>query len=361
MSQFLGFGSGVDGIATLSGTDAPIDSSCSGIAAAISLSATNASFAAGQLILIHQTQGTGFGQWEINRIASYVAGTITTAVPLAFTYVSGAQVLVLPQYSSVTVSGTYTVKPWDGAVGGIMAFLCSGLTNITGTITANGAISGVDTGGYVGGAPGTAGNGGTQGESGTAVGSVSSLANGSGGGGGNGGGNTGINGTANAGGGGNGSAGNAGGNGNGGAGGGTSGSADLVTMTFGGAGGGGAFADSIASDFGGNGGGIIFICSNRFTVSGAMRANGGHIQNVGGGDPGGGAGGSILIKTVTATLGSALITAIGGTAPSEGNGFGGSGRIRVEACTLTGTTNPSANESVGGHNFCSISGGIFSE
>ena len=72
MAQFYNFGNGSDGAATLSGTDAPVDSSCSGTSATTSLSATNGSFAANQVILIHQTRGSGVGQWEINIIQSYV-------------------------------------------------------------------------------------------------------------------------------------------------------------------------------------------------------------------------------------------------------------------------------------------------
>src|SRR3990167_8995569 len=130
MAQFLGFGSGGDGAATLSGTQAPVDASCSGSSGATSLSATNASFAANQLILVAQMRGTGVGGWEVNKIASYAAGTITTVLPLVNTYTdsgdSQAQVIVLPQYSSVTISGTFAVKAWDGNVGGIGCFLCNG-------------------------------------------------------------------------------------------------------------------------------------------------------------------------------------------------------------------------------------------
>lgn len=72
-----------------------IYSACSGTAGAYTLSATNASFAAGQEILIHQTQGTNAGQWERNTIQSYTAGTITLKNPLLGSYVSGAQVLAM--------------------------------------------------------------------------------------------------------------------------------------------------------------------------------------------------------------------------------------------------------------------------
>ncbi len=86
------------------------------------------------------------------------------------------------------------------------------------------------------------------------------------------------------------------------------------------------------------------------TVSGAITSNGnaGSAANVNHGGGGGGAGGSILIQANSATLGTTLVTATGGgTAPGTttagGGGGGGVGRIRVEASSLTGTTNPSAS------------------
>jgi hypothetical protein len=66
------YGDGSDGVLTISSntSEAPTDSSCSGSSGATSLSATNASFAADQIILIHQSRGTGVGQWELNVISS---------------------------------------------------------------------------------------------------------------------------------------------------------------------------------------------------------------------------------------------------------------------------------------------------
>ena len=63
--DFERFGDGSDGNLTISTntTDTPIDSSCSGTSGTKSLSATNTSFTAGQIILIHQTRGTGVGAW----------------------------------------------------------------------------------------------------------------------------------------------------------------------------------------------------------------------------------------------------------------------------------------------------------
>ncbi len=115
------FGDGSDGALTISvdTTDTPIDSACTGTTATTALSATNASFAAGQIVLIHQSQGTGAGTWQRNKIASYTAGTITLESALNATYGTGAQVLVLKQYTNVTVTSgkTWTAKDWNGTVG----------------------------------------------------------------------------------------------------------------------------------------------------------------------------------------------------------------------------------------------------
>lgn len=359
------FGNGSDGEVTLSGTDAPIDSSCSGSSGALSLSATNASFAAGQKILIHQSRGTGAGQWEVNEILSYVAGTITLKNPLAFTYTdsgaSQAQVLVLKQYSKVTISATLTVKAWDGNIGGIVAFLCNGAVNISGTLAANGASGAATTGtgdatsggGFRGGIGGV-GDGftGWQGEGTSAASSnpTDGSANGNGGGGGNapiggnkGGGGGGANGAV-------GTANNAAGSGTGGQGGAVAGNAALTTMVFGGGGGGAASSNGGTGPVssGSSGGGIVMIFAKTITITGTINANGGNIneqadtQRTGGG----GGGGSILLKGQTITVGTNLVTATT-EAGAGGLGQGGAGRIALHGCSISGTTNPAATSSVG--------------
>lgn len=356
------FGDGSDGALTISTdtTDAPIDSACSGTTGTTTLSATNASFAAGQVILIHQTRGTGAGTWQRNKIVSYTAGTITLESALNATYTSSgnscAQVIVMKQYTDVTVNSgkTWTAKAWDGTVGGILTFLSNGTTTITGSINANGK-------GYRGGyRAATVSNAGYAGE-GTAGPMVQpqNSPNGSGGSGGN-------NGTLNTGGagGGNATVGESGGNGSAGyygatiAGGLTSGSADLTTMTFGGGGGGqGAGGYGGTTYRGGNGGGIVFIAASTFTATGSIVANGeqGNLDpydNVYGGS---GAGGSVLLKSQVATLGTAIITALGGAGQGSYSqtpgqiivphgGAGGDGRIHLDYYTsYTGTTNPTLN------------------
>lgn len=315
------FGTGSDGAyAPSTGTDAPIDSACTGTINTTSLSATNASFATGQLILIHQSRGTGAGQWELNKISSYVAGTITLAYSLVFGYVSGAQVLVMPQYSSGNIAGgvTLTGKAWNGTVGGIYAKFCNGTFTVTGTLTASGIgfVGGIGTNnsnifGYTG-----------EGTTGASV-ANSSSANGNGGAGGK----------AGAGG------GNPGGGGNGTAGtgtSGTSGNAGLTLMTFGG-GGGGYGMDNPTGETGQSGAGIVLIIAKTTTITGSISGLGTNALT----NSAAGAGGSVLLKGQAITLGPSLVTATGGTG---GRGTGGVGRIHADySSTLTGTTNPTAD------------------
>jgi len=89
------FGDGGDGVETVSvddvydsGFNTPlVDAAATATADTYTISATNASFAADQKILIHQTRGSGAGQWERHEIQSYTAGTITTKSKVVNTYV----------------------------------------------------------------------------------------------------------------------------------------------------------------------------------------------------------------------------------------------------------------------------------
>jgi hypothetical protein len=338
------FGDGSDGALVISTntTEAPIDSACSGTAGTQSLTATNVSFAAGQVILIHQTQGSNAGQYERNKIQGYTAGTITLDTPLIGSYTTGAQVRVLKQYTNVTINSakTYTAKAWNGTVGGILAFLASGTVTVTGLIDATGK-------GFRGGIEniGLYGNG-YCGEGTVGASYQWPHSNGNGGGGGD----NNIVSTGGAG----------GGNANAALdihlgnyiirGGLASGSNDLTTMTFGGGGGGAGNSVNFPQTgaIGGTGGGIIFISGVTVTITGSIVSNG----NNGGSDSysyygGSGAGGSILIKTQVATLGTSLILSNGGSAQGTGDKSGGAGsvgRIAINYLTsYTGTTNPTLN------------------
>lgn len=350
MAQWLNseqYGNGSDGALSISDdtTEAPIDSSCSGTAATTSLTATNASFDTGQIILIHQTRGTGVGQWELNKIASYVAGTITTSYNLAYTYIdsgaSQAQVRVLKQYSSVTVDNTktYTAKVWSEDVGGIIGWMCNGTTTITGTV--NTVIKGYGSGQRETNSlePSCGeGTGGTQVDQQT-------TANGNGGGCGT------HDSEDNVGGGGGYATAGGTGSGSGGTAGEEAGAADLTNMVFGGGAGGNSDAEGgLLPGIASTAGGIVAIFSKETTITGIITSDGtnGATQTGTGGS--GSAGGSILIKSNIATLGTNLAHAIAGTGSAgtggKANGAVGSvGRIAVYYGTsISGTTTPTYDE-----------------
>lgn len=350
-----GFGNGSDGDGSINtSTDAPIDSACSGTSGATSLTATNASFSAGQLVLIHQTRGTGAGAWELNRIASYSAGTVSLVHALTNTYTNSgasvAQIIVGTQYNNLTINNaqTLTAKAWNGTVGGIVFKFVKGTCTVTGSINAVGK-------GFRGGGGDSYGNNGWQGESTLGVGVSSMSANGIGGGGaagygnyyqpagGAGGGHStnGTNGTTNP-------------SGTG-IGGGTIGVASLVSSYFGGGGGGGTGTNGGNWVYGGNGGaggGFVFLIAKDITVNnstGSILTTGGNGTSGGtiSGGGGGGAGGSILIKAQTATLNTTRMTSTngsggGGVGGGNSGASGGNGRIHLDYKTsYSGTTSPS--------------------
>lgn len=344
------FGDGSDGSLTISTntTNSPTDSACTGTAGTTTLTATNASFATGDIIFIHQSQGTGAGTWERNEIASYTAGTITTVNALSATYTTGAQVVVMPQYTNVTVNSgiTLTAKAWNGTTGGILALLAND------TFTNNGNILSTAKG-FRGGLGKTGFDASQQGEGTNGTGSLLNVPNGNGGSGGN-------NGTSYTGGGGGGNA-TVGGSGGGGvkgafgstvAGGNISGSSDLTTVTFGGGGGGGAggFNGGTTANNGsqgGTGGGFLFISAVTINNAGTISSNGSQgtrASLLGGTAYGGsGAGGSNLFKCQTFTN-TGTIEALGAALQGSGleiGGVGGEGRNHVDYLTsYTGTTTP---------------------
>ena len=157
MTQFLNFGNSGDGVGNLSGTDAPIDSTFTGTGGTSSgTGQTGKSFAAGDLCIIHQSRNTNAGNWEMIQVATYssVTGAFTFESDLDNTYTSGAQIIKLKQYSSVNISSSFTVKAWNGSVGGILAFLCNGKTTITSSVIANGGQGSTGGNGTAGGTGG---------------------------------------------------------------------------------------------------------------------------------------------------------------------------------------------------------------
>lgn len=352
------------------------------------------------------------GQWETHYVASVTFSVIQLQTPLLNNYHTSNgekhQVVKIPNYTTVNVSGTLICPVWDGSTGGILFFRSTGTTEIaaTGIVTASEK-------GYRGGTQyGSSHGGGQGGESFVGLGGLGGIytsnphgKQGAGGGGaahagynggngiaGGGGGST--NGSAGlgsansggAGGGGGGHAGSAGGagygtfgyggnsyqnssngenggenysgnggnnyTGGGGGGGGTYGSADLVRLFPGSGGGCGGRYDGYAPGLGGNGGGVLRISANTFTNAGIVESKGGN-----GGSPsyysgagGGASGGTIYLQAIDMNLGN-LVTGDGGNGASGyyGNpaGNGGSGRIRLDYQNLTNTATVTPNPYIG--------------
>lgn len=142
----------------------------------------------------------------------------------------------------------------------------------------------------------------------------------------------------------------------GGGGGGTYGEATISKLFLGsgGGGGGGTWAGNIGGN-GGNGGGIVLIHGKTLNIGGSgIRANGNNGSNGAGGTNycsgggGGGSGGSIKLNANQISIGTTLVRATGGSggsSPNNSGTAGGSGRIRIESPSISGTSNPAASTS----------------
>ncbi|MFO0601652.1 MAG: hypothetical protein U0324_00690 [Polyangiales bacterium] len=328
----------------------------------LSISSVTGTFLAGRQVLVHQTLGSGAGNYERATIASVAGGALTLTAGLSRAYGAGAQVVQVQEYVNLTVNAgaLLTAPAWDGTTGGILALDAA-------DVSVNGIINMVGLG-YRGRNHGCRYlcARGFQGESSLGLGGVTISANGAGGGGGG----AGQDGAA-GGGGGHGVAGAGGGSGGcgacaeacpipGGAGGGAVGTANLTaSIFFGGAGGeGGADEDGGNPGRGGHGGGIIFIRANTVSVSatgfitadggggagGDQGACGGGGCGMGGG--GGGAGGAIrIVALTTVAVGTNHVLAQGGggggsTCGGGPGGTGSVGRIGINAPSFSGTTVP---------------------
>lgn len=348
----LPWGDGADGSATIS-SDPNTRATITGTATQNTGTAGSTAFANGDLVLLHQTQGTGAGQWEINKVASG-GGTVNLTFSVAhnYTYGTGAQIIKIPRYTTATVNA-HAVTAWNGTTGGIEV-IC-GKTSITGggTLDAtgkSGATKDSDGTQDVAGGAGLGQRGGVgrytspgySGDGSTGNTSATNDTNGSGGGGG-----TASGGQGGGGGGGGNAAAGANGGGTGGVGGEAVGSADLINMCPGGGGGGAARIATGAGEYsgGGGGGGIVVLISKAIDVSsyGASTKGGSSSSTYWSG--GSGAGGSILVVCETATLGTNKLDASANSAGIEG-GAGSVGRIAVQhSGTITGTTTPTFTDS----------------
>lgn len=275
--------------------------------------------------------------WSTAAHAAFVSGSTGA---LGAYNPTGNEVITLPttgilNYTTINIPSGVTVTFIKNAANTPVYMLASGDVTIAGTInvsgtnaTANdigkGGPGGFD-GGYGGGmaTPGGSGSGPGRGNAGPY-----------------------LNSSGLAGGGGFGTNGNSGTGSNPGAGGIAYGNSRLMPL-IGGSGGGGAAGALSASGYpGGGGGGAIVIASNtQITVTGSILANGGsslgaYYSHCGGGGSGGG------IKLVSNIIsGNGTINAAGGIGdsyPNSTGGFGGAGRIRIEATTnnRTASTNP---------------------
>ena len=281
----------------------------------------------------------------------YVSFEIPSGVTVT---VTGTAPLVIRSQKDVVISGTLLLSGKDG-----MSTPCYTNQTFPGGAGGAGGGKGGDSN-YVTGVPGGSGSG-TGGGKGGAGGS------GAGGGGG---------------GGGFGSVGQAGTNStyqtplSGGAGGGTYATPQLSPIQGGSGGGAGGYGSghNCAGGTGGGAGGAVQITAASITVTGQIRADGGKggtANNAGqnweddGGAGGGGSGGGIWLRgdtvnitgTVSAQGGLGGVTQPGSTSYQGGQGGkGGDGRVRVDANTFTGATQPDAY--IGETSGLKIEGGV---
>ena len=346
------FGNGSDGAYSSATIPTMKVKACTGTATATKFAAdTDATpFEVDDIILLHQSRGTGVGQWEIVKVSSVGSDEYNTSTALNYSYTTKAQATVIKQYTDVTVeTGTWALPAWNGTTGGTLVFACNGTLTVTGTIHGHGGNGAAGSGGRAGGTGGGFRGGasfggvgddgpGYQGEGTPGGGAKAYTANGNGGGGQGGGSNDGASG------GGNGAVGTAGGGSS--IGGTVGGVAALTTMVFGGGGGGTGKQTTYNIGSGGSGGGVIAIFAKDIaTITGSILMTGGNgasgENNYGGG---GGAGGSVLIQCGTAALGATKIVSSGGSA-GTGGGAGAVGRIAVHRSgTVTGTTSPTFSD-----------------
>lgn len=155
------------------------------------------------ILFVIQVTGTGQGNYEICSVNAITSMDYVDCVDnLNNTYqATGAQAVIMPQWTSVTVNGaTLTASAWDGTTGGVVAFKATGTVDVQagGSINANGlgfsatnsgpgggkgsaggASAGNSAGGSIGG---KGGGGGGQGGSYGAVGTTATAGGGGGGG-----------------------------------------------------------------------------------------------------------------------------------------------------------------------------------
>jgi large repetitive protein len=303
-AELTGYGgTGANGAITVAGpANGPtnpyyVDSTRTYLTAAAAASATtltvasSTGFASGNEVLIIQMLGTTPGLYETRTISTVPNGTsitltagLTNAYPTYSAGTSVTQVIVVPQYTTVTINsgGFMSAHPFNGQTGGVLFFRANSNVTINYNATYSGRIS-VAGLGYSGGAASTAGSG----PGGGAVGT--------------GGTNT------------------------------TPGSGPIRVIA--GSGGGGSTGAGAA------GGGILMMkVGGTLTVDGNLIADGNAASSSTNG--GGGSGGTIAVSapTITRTSTCGPITAAGGAGNGTGTA-GGGGRVFLNYQTTLNCTN----------------------
>lgn len=294
------------------------------------------------------------GNYEFSTVKTVSAGYVVLENKLLKTFsVSGSLQLVrVPSYVNVTVTATLTSTPWNGQIGGILAFFASGTVTLNANMDASGK-------GFRGGMASSnyylaffssyafnynTGRGGEKGEGisilpGTLTAGRGASSNG--GGGGN---------DINTGGGGGGNAGGGGHGGNNffapallwGEGGKALSSAINIDRIFLGGGGGGGHQNNSEGSAGEDGGGIIFVSANAIIGNNnQIRSNGNSVTTAAGIDgAGGGGGGGTIILDVSSFTGNLQVNVNGGKGGDQfyvpqchGNGGGGGGGVILKSGT----------------------------
>jgi len=272
------------------------------------------------------------GLWETHYVTSAGTNVLTLDKPLEYQYDTindkKHQVVKIPNYSDVLVSGTLTCPNWNGTTGGILAFRSTNNLEVSEIGIIDASYKGYR--GYPD--PSSGDTYGLQGEGIFGVGGQKTRSNNANGGGG---GNGGSSGSGWGGGGGAyASSGEQGyDNSRGGFGGVLIENPQVSMLVFGGAGGSGGRDAGGGSGDGGNGGGIIMISSMTINNLGQIRVDGENGHNTTDGDcgsGGSGAGGTLCLSAVTLEADS-IITSLGGLRQTGGNdgGAGSEGVILI--------------------------------
>ena len=124
--------------------------------------ASTAGITGGDVLLVYQAQGASIsgtnssafgavtnlgsaGRYEFVSVGTVSGNTVTLGVgcdttPLQFAYASGAQVVRVPQYTSLQVNAGASVvaSAWNGSTGGVVAVIVDGTLTVNGSVNTNG-------------------------------------------------------------------------------------------------------------------------------------------------------------------------------------------------------------------------------